>query len=121
MISHHLGRPRESLDGDWRYRIEREGGPGESLGYPDPAHDASAWHVLQPIRVSLGLASSTGTADSTEPTALPSSPTKPGATIITSSGAASTPTSVTANSKSPSVPATASTNCLASSCSWFSR
>jgi beta-mannosidase len=46
MISLHEGRPRLSLDGDWRYALEGDE-PGESLGYPDPSLDASAWATMR--------------------------------------------------------------------------
>ena len=46
MISLHEGRPRLSLDGDWRYAVERDA-PGESLAYPDPALDTSSWATMR--------------------------------------------------------------------------
>ena len=46
MISLHEGRSRASLDGDWRYALEGDE-TGESLGYPDPAFDASAWSTMR--------------------------------------------------------------------------
>jgi beta-mannosidase len=46
MISLHLGRPRLSLDGDWRYALEGDE-PGEELGYPDPGLDASRWPTMR--------------------------------------------------------------------------
>jgi len=46
MISLVAGRPRLSLDGDWRYRLEGDE-PGESLGYPDPGLDTSSWGTMR--------------------------------------------------------------------------
>jgi len=46
VISIHLGRAREGLDGDWRFRQE-DGEPGEALGYPDPDLDTSSWSVMR--------------------------------------------------------------------------
>lgn len=46
MISLHEGRPRLSLDGDWRYAVERDE-PGESLAYPEPALDTSSWPTMR--------------------------------------------------------------------------
>ena len=42
MIALHDGRPRVSLDGEWRYRLEGDE-PGESLGYHEPDLDVGAW------------------------------------------------------------------------------
>ncbi len=46
MISLHEGRPRASLDGVWRFRLE-EDDPGESLGYPDRGLDDSSWPEME--------------------------------------------------------------------------
>jgi beta-mannosidase len=46
MISLHAGRPRVSLDGVWRYRLE-EGEPGESLGYVGRELDTSSWSEME--------------------------------------------------------------------------
>ncbi|MFB3738774.1 MAG: glycoside hydrolase family 2 protein, partial [Candidatus Velamenicoccus archaeovorus] len=46
MISLHAGRPRLSLDGDWRYQLEGHE-PGEALGYPDPGLDTSSWPQMR--------------------------------------------------------------------------
>lgn len=46
MISLHEGRPRLSLDGDWRYALEGDE-RGEALGYPDPALDTSWWGTMR--------------------------------------------------------------------------
>jgi beta-mannosidase len=46
LISLHLGRARQTLDGDWNYRIEGDE-PGESLGYPDPNLDTSPWSIMR--------------------------------------------------------------------------
>jgi beta-mannosidase len=46
MIALHEGRPRLSLDGAWRYRLEGDE-PGESLGYHEPGVDSSSWPQMQ--------------------------------------------------------------------------
>jgi beta-mannosidase len=43
MILLHQGRPRQSLDGLWRYQLEHEGESGESLGYHSRELDTSSW------------------------------------------------------------------------------
>jgi beta-mannosidase len=46
MISLHLGRPRHSLDGIWKFRLE-EDEPGESLGYHARDFDTSSWPEMR--------------------------------------------------------------------------
>jgi beta-mannosidase len=49
MISLDEGRPRLSLDGSWKYQLEREQ-PGESLGYTGTALDTASWpEMLLPV------------------------------------------------------------------------